>query len=530
MVADRSILCTGFLRSSEVFPDHLALEVEGERLTYRELRQRALSLAATMQQRSDAGETSLTAVFSYRSVTAFAGVLAALLRGHGYVPLSRTFPPERTRTMLASAGCSTLIVDAESEVQLPNILAGIQRQLLIVLPERSEVGSLAKGWPQHTFLGAQDLAPAECWEPGLSQADIAYLLFTSGSTGNPKGVAVSQQSVMHFVDVMVNRYEISEQDRFSQMFDMTFDLSAFDMFVAWERGACLCCPPPNVLINPGKFIQQSQLTVWFSVPSVGIIMKRLGMLKPNRYPRLRWSLFCGEPLTMDLASAWAEAAPHSIVENLYGPTELTIACSLYRWDSESSPKECRAGVVPIGLPYPGMEALIVDEDLREVPNGIEGELLMAGPQVALGYWRDAEKTARGFVIPPGKDRVYYRTGDRVCKPLSGGPMTYIGRRDHQLKVLGHRVEPGEVEAALREEANVESAAVVGWPTSPTGAEGIVAFVTEARITTASMLERLRKRLPAYAVPREIRLLSFIPLNSNGKIDRGALLRMLEREP
>ena len=187
---------------------------------------------------------------------------------------------------------------------------------------------------------------------------------------------------------MTRRYEITEHDRFSQTFDMTFDLSVFDLFVAWSRGACVCVMPSESFLKPAGWIAESELTVWFSVPSLALHMKRFGMLKPDRFPTLRWSLFCGEALPVEAAEAWAAAAPASVVENLYGPTELTIACTLYRWSAKTSPPECSAGLVPIGHPYPGMEALVVDESMQEVVPGGEGELLVAGPQVTPGYWSD----------------------------------------------------------------------------------------------------------------------------------------------
>lgn len=521
-------LRSGFLRSAEAFPERPALEVGGAFLRYGELRERAAALAATLTRWTPAGGPPLTAVFAYRGTTAFAGVLAALFSGHGYVPLNRTFPPARSGMMLERAGCRAVIVDRESEEQLDEVLAGIRASLLLILPDRSEVESLGRRWPQHLVLGADDLEPADSWKPPpVSPESIAYLLFTSGSTGVPKGVMVSHRNVVHFVNTVVTRYRVGEDDRFSQTFDLTFDLSAFDMFAAWERGACVCCPSRKTLLNPGKFIQTARLTAWFSVPSIGVLMKRLGALKPNQYPTLRWSLFCGEPLPVDLAEAWSAAAPNSVVENLYGPTELTIACSAYRWDPGRSLKQCEFSLVPIGQPLPGMEAWVVDDQLKEVPEGTEGELLMTGPQLTLGYWQDPERTAAAFVAPPGKDKVYYRTGDRVRNPRGNDPLVFLGRLDHQIKIQGHRVELGEVEAYLRQEAGVEQAAAVGWPLTPSGAGGIVAFLEDGRADTEQIRVRLKAKLPAYAVPREIRVLPQLPLNANGKLNRKALRALLE---
>jgi amino acid adenylation domain-containing protein len=519
----------GFLRSAALHGDRPALEVQGRVLTYKELYDAAASLAATLVRATPAGGPPLTGVFAYRTETAFAGVLAALLRGHGYVPLNRTFPPERTRTMLQRADCRAVIVDAESAEQLEEILEGAPNPLLLLLPEVDDVEPLRRRWPQHEVLGAGDLAPPEECEPQTAPPDaIAYLLFTSGSTGIPKGVMVAHKNVTAFVDVVADRYEITDEDRFSQTFDMTFDLSAFDMFVAWDRGACVCCPTEKALINPGRFIQDAQLTVWFSVPSMAVFMRRLGRLKPDRYPTLRWSLFCGEPLPVEVARAWAEAAPASTVENLYGPTELTIACTVHRWDPVRSPAEAALGIVPIGEPFPTMTAIVTDESLRSVPPGGDGELLLTGPQVTLGYWRDEEKTAAAFVVPPGHDDVYYRTGDRVRRPVSEEePLLYLGRMDHQIKVLGHRVELGEVEAVLREESGVDAVVALGWPRTESGAGGVVAFLGEEQVDVEGLRARVAARLPSYMVPRAVHLLPALPLNDNGKFDRKALLKQLE---
>jgi acyl-coenzyme A synthetase/AMP-(fatty) acid ligase len=180
----------------------------------------------------------------------------------------------------------------------------------------------------------------------------------------------------------------------------------------------------------------------------------------------------------------------------------------------------------MGMPLRGNEPLVVDEQLREVAAGAPGELLMAGPQVTRGYWGDEERTARAFIVPPGADRVHYRTGDRVRRPRGGTPMTYLGRFDHQIKVRGVRIELGEVEAALRQETGVDAVVAVGWPITTTGADGIVAFVGALDVDLQRLRISLRSRLPAQMVPRRIDLLAELPLNASGKFDRRGLIESL----
>ena len=527
--SDRTELHAGFLRSADIFADRPALRVDGAEIGYARLRDSARAIAATLDHEGGQDEPRLTGVFAYRTETAFAGVLASLLRGHGYVPLNRTFPVQRTRAMIQSSGLRAIVADSASAQQLVDVLEGVTHQVTVLIPEPCDVAAIASAVAPHRVLGLADLCDGSDYEPAtVAGEDIAYLLFTSGSTGSPKGVAVSHANVRHFVDVMVKRYDISEHDRFSQTFDMTFDLSAFDMFVAWERGACVCCLPHAELMNPGKFIQREALTVWFSVPSMALFMRRLGALKPNRYPTVRWALFCGEALPVSIAEGWTDAAPNAIVENLYGPTELTIACTLYRWDPSRSVDEARAGVVPIGYPYPDMQAIVVGDDLREVDPGAEGELLLTGPQVTLGYWRDTERTSAAFVVPPGKQETHYRTGDRVRRPRAAEPMTYVGRVDHQVKVNGHRVELGEIEHALRQASGIESVVAVGWPRSEAGASGITAFIGGDRDDVEGIQRAVAGLLPDYMVPRRIYMIDELPLNTNGKVDRQELVKRLEK--
>ncbi|MGI8959990.1 MAG: amino acid adenylation domain-containing protein [Bryobacteraceae bacterium] len=523
----RRPLWTGFLDSARNFPNRPAIQIEGREVTYQELAKKALRLAATLQD-FNLGEESFTAVFAYRSETSFAAVLGALLAGGGYVPLNRTFPVERTRLMLERSWCRSIVVDAESEKQLEQILRGITTPLLLLCPDREEVTELAARFPEHRFLSSADFSEAEQWRAIDHSSDsIAYLLFTSGSTGQPKGVMVTHANVVHYVDYITKRYAFTSDDRFSQTFDLTFDLSVHDLFVAWQAGACICCPTRKQSFKPSDFIKAAELSVWFSVPSTALFMRRLGVLKPNMYPGLRLSLFCGEALPMEIAREWAAAAPNSVIENLYGPTELTIACTAYRWNDGTSPAESEQGVVPIGEPFDGMEALIVDDEFQEVEDSQAGELVMTGPQMCLGYWQDDEKTKQAFVAVPGKEgKVYYRTGDRVRRRQNGF-LNYLGRLDSQIKILGHRVELGEVESAVRETSGLEGVVALGWPLTERGADAIEVFLETSAFDTAQLQEQLRSRLPTYMVPRNIRLLSSFPLNSNGKFDRVALLQLLK---
>ena len=523
----RDSLWQRFTQSCQQFADRPAISVAGQETTYACLANKAKRLAATIQRESDRGAVPLAAVFAYRSETAYAAVLGALMAGHGYVPLNRTFPVDRTRLMLERSMCRCVIVDAGSALQLDKVLLNLGTQIVLICPDHGDATELAARFPAHRFVGTNEMEPPEKWcAPTVPDDAIAYLLFTSGSTGQPKGVMVSNANVLHYVDYVTKRYGFNSNDRVSQNFDLTFDLSAHDMFVGWQNGACVCCLSQKQLIKPGAFINDSKLTAWFSVPSTAVFMRRLGVLKPGMYPGLRLSLFCGEALPVEVASDWALAAPNSIIENIYGPTELTIACMAYRWDSAVSPLESEHGVVPIGEPFDEMESLIVDQQLRQVEDGVDGELVMTGPQLSLGYWQDRKRTEEAFIALPNKNGTYYKTGDRVRRRGTDKPLVYLGRMDNQIKILGHRVELGEVEAAVREASGIPAVVAVGWPPSDSGAAGIEVFVEVDQVDAQAILGQLRSKLPAYMVPSGIRPIKHFPLNPNGKYDRKALTAVL----
>ncbi len=527
-------LNSGFLSSMERFPDRPALDVEGSVLSYLELGLHATAIGAALQAHVRTDAAPLVGIFANRSLPVYSGLLGTLMAGHAVVPLNPHFPPERTRQMIAQAGLESMVVDAKGQAGLDELLDGVPRSMLLLLPQTEDTTDLEARWPQHRFLGASELAAPTDWSPvSVTPDSLAYLFFTSGSTGVPKGVSVLHRNTLRFVEMSVERYRecgINEQDRFSQFYDITFDSSMFDLYVSWAFGSCLCCPSAAEWFNPNRYILDKALTVIDIVPSAGHGMNRRNGWRPNRFPGLRLCRFGGEALSAELAAALAAAAPNAVVENVYGPTECTVDAAYYRWSPEVSMSESEHGIVPIGSAGPQVGLLIVDDSLEEVPVTAEGELLISGPQVTPGYWNDPERTAAAFIQIPGREGVHYRTGDLVRRPHPKKPIVFLGRMDHQIKIGGVRIELGEVEKALRDAAGTDQAVALGWPRTQSGASGIVGFVVAGDTDSETIRDRLKALLPAVMVPRVIHRLASLPLNANGKVDRKALMASLEERP
>jgi amino acid adenylation domain-containing protein len=529
-VAFRSLI-DGFVESADRFPSREALVVGGECFSYLALQGLAGKIASAILQHEH--EVSpLVALLAHRSKTAYASILGILGAGKGYVPLNPKFPIERTRRMLDLSGCGILIVGTEGFQHLPKLLIDFSRPLTVILPDLFDASGLSSDFPQHRFVPSKKMIDDNKFpfRSEISPTAIAYLLFTSGSTGQPKGVPIAQSNVRSYLQFVCNRYDVDETDRFSQEFDLTFDLSVHDMFVCWERGACLFSVPETSVMAPAKFIREHQLTMWFSVPSVIGTLARMRLLPPGCFPSLRYSFFCGEPLAASYAQLWQEAAPNSILENLYGPTETTIAISRYRWNKTGSSEECVNGIVPIGWVFDGQECSVIDAERKAVPAGAPGELCLSGSQVTTGYWNEPGKTQEQFVhLPAAGERPWYRTGD-MAQQDANGCLYYLGRVDHQVKIRGYRVELQEIEAVLRMACNTEQVVSIAWPVKNGSADGVVAFVAgAAALDHDRALEYCSNILPGYMVPRKIYLCDEMPLNANGKLDRSKLVSLLKSE-
>jgi amino acid adenylation domain-containing protein len=503
-------LAQAFSQQAEKHPNRTALYLSDKDISYGDLANFAKRIAAWLQHETG-GNTKRVGVLASRSLEAYAGILGAGWTGAAYVPLNPAHPPARLASMISQAGLDALILDDAGHRILTEELLDVCPSSILV-PETND--DRHQG---HEVLDTY--TPAET--PTMMPVDeLAYIMFTSGTTGQPKGVMVTLGNVKHYLQVMQERYQLTHDDRLSQYFEITFDLSVHDMFMAWGAGASLHVVPQHQLMAPTSFIRKQMLTVWFSVPSTIAFLDRMKMLKPGAFPSLRLSLFCGETLPAASVQAWQQAAVNSQVENLYGPTEATIACLLEPCTGELNITPKR-GAIAIGRPYPGLLAAIVDPEQNFLPNGETGELVVSGPQVTAGYWQNEALTRERFPLldhPQHGLLTWYLTGDLAYQEESG-IFHCLGRIDHQIKILGYRIELGEIEAHMRDVSGCNLVAAVVWAREPGAMLDIIGVITGFGIYVDTIREALRSRLPSYMLPKYILELDSMPLNSNGKIDR-----------
>lgn len=462
----------------------------------------------------------------------YASILGILAAGKAYMPLSCSAPAARSAGMIGRAATVVLVADDEGVRELPAVLECVDRPLNVIVAASDNARliceKLAIAHPSHRFTPVDEAVGVRTSFESEVDADApAYLLFTSGSTGRPKGVMVSHGNVRHFLDVICRKFAFSPDDRFSQTFDFTFDLSVFDILVSLEAGATICVPSNGDKILPRRYIVRARLTVWFSVPSVVMAMHAARQLPRGAFTTLRYSLFCGEALVAKAARMWIDAAPNGSLLNLYGPTEATICCTGHRWDARDTALGDEE-IVPVGRPFDGLSTRILDERMASVDGAGIGELWIGGPQVALGYLDSDAENARRFVRDEATGERFYCTGDRVFHDSGLGELRYVGRSDHQVKIKGYRIELAEVEQALRACNGGASAIAVPWPPDAPH-EKLIAVLDaagrEARVEPA-LRHELRRKLPDYMLPDSFVYFEKFPLNSNGKIDRRIVAQRL----
>ncbi|MFL2889564.1 MAG: AMP-binding protein [Pelagibacteraceae bacterium] len=489
-------------KSFKKFKNKNCIWVENKYFTYNELEQ--LSNKFLKLIKFEVQEA--VCIISDKNINCYSAILATVLSNKIYVPLNPKFPLDRNKKILSQFKSKIIILDKKYLKDMNKIMKN--ESVMKIVFDNSNISILGK-----------DSNTKKKFKKNKLNSNC-YTLFTSGSTGTPKKISISNRNLITYLNNVKKIYKPSPNDRFSHNFDLTFDLSLHDIFLCWLSGACLYVTPPEHLINPGFFVKKYKLTFWFSVPSLGSNMLKMKQLKKNIFPYLKQTLFCGEPLSSYLVQKWQIAAPNSIIENLYGPTETTIAILRYRWNKKYSLKECEDNIVPIGKPFKNQKAICLGK--KEV-----SELALSGSQVFSGYTNKKENKSK-FVRKLNKNK-WYKTGDLV-KVNSAKNFLFKSRIDEQIKVRGHRVEITEIENAINKIIKNTETCVLGVPKlnkNNYNYLNLVAFVPRyIKNNPDDIIKKLKKILPAYLLPSKIIKIKNFPLNSNGKLDKNKLRNFL----
>ncbi|MEF2230672.1 MAG: amino acid adenylation domain-containing protein [Pseudodesulfovibrio sp.] len=514
-------------------PDHTAID-EGERsITYGEFVGKAGQLASIIRQAGCARNARI-AIFIENSIEAYIAILGTLCADCCYVPLGTMLPSARLADIIQDAG-SEVVVTVRS--QLPALLEVVQHvrgsRQVIVLDGPDEAEDVDSGRLNAAFtrvIGQREVDAASPLPPGGNVGeDLAYIIFTSGTTGRPKGVAISHLSLRDFVNWAVEHLRLGPKDRVSNHPSIHFDLSIIDIFGCLAAGATLCpVTRSGDRFLPGRFISTMGITVWVSVPSVLATMKKGRQLKPGSYGKLRMSVFCGEAFAPELARGLQETNPAMEIYNLYGPTEATCACTHYLVDVK---RLDQTKSVPIGVPNINTELFVFKEDRDEYAEpGEIGRLMIGGSQLAYGYWGQPDLTAGAFKANPFKREIggrMYETGDLAFVDAQG-VFQYVGRLDHQVKVHGYRIELSEIELAVSGHDDVVDAGAC--VVRERDAEIVVAIVAAQGVEEDRLLGDIRARcermLPHYMVPKRYCFCDSLPQNANGKKDRKGIAELL----
>ncbi len=505
-------------------PNRVAIVDSQTTMTYGELGSLARRLATTL---ADAGvrQGDRVAVFVTKSASAVAAFIGCLAAGAAYVPVDLASPAPRIARMMGVAKPTAALVGRGAQELLNEVRHLVPDWTPIFGAIDEDAVADPDFGPKH--VDAADDRPLEL---SLGPTATAHVLFTSGSTGMPKGVAVTHGNVRHFIDWSIEYFDIGVGERQSGHAPFHFDLSTFDIYGSLCAGAELHLVPAALNLLPPKmaeFIADRELTQWFSVPTVLTQLVSAGVVGPDAFPSLRRLLWCGEAIPVPTLRSLMLDLPSVQFTNLYGPTEATIASSYL---TVAEVPEPNLTSVSIGAPIPGEDLTILTEDLQPVEHGATGQLAISGAGITSGYWGDPSRTATAFIphVEATGGRLYL-TGDLARMQPDG--LYLVGRFDQQIKSRGHRIELGEIEAALHRLASVRSAVVVavdgGDAEGPVICSALVLHDGDRDLGIPGVRKALAELIPRYMLPREWRVVDELPLNPNGKADRRRIREWFE---
>lgn len=503
--------------AAERDPDHLALMCRDQEISYGDLWDRAMALAATLV-RLGVKPQDRVGVYLNKGIQAGIAIHGIMAAGAAYVPLDPTSPPSRLQFVIEDCGIRHLISDDRKAPAIAKIQSmGTTLDTVVGMSRGDEVPFPVVPWsdlddPLHTI-------------PAVTEMDLSYILYTSGSTGVPKGIMHSHRSAISWANVTAAAYEISHEDRISNYAPLHFDLSTLDFFGGARAGATTVMIPEEHMKMPASLaalIERSRMTLFYTVPLALVQLAGDGVVDGRDFSALRRILFGGEPMPVKHLRALMEKLPGTRFFNVYGPTEVN-GCTHH--EVASPPTDDLEGL-PIGRPYDNVEMRIVDGDDQPVEPGTVGELLIRSPTMMRGYWARPDLNENAFYFEErfaGLPETFHRTGDLVHID-EDSLIHFHGRKDRQVKTRGYRVELDEVEAVLVSHPGVAEAAVYGVDSGDLGTliHGAAISRESVDIDAAEITRYLADGLPSYAVPTHIDIRTEFPRTTSGKIDRRAL--------
>ncbi len=514
--------------SQRIHPNNLAVSSSGRGMTYRGLFEASNRIANTLIRIGVRRQDRIVLCLG-RSPMNIVGIVAAVKTDGIYVPIEPRAPAERFLKIIADCNPSAMISDGPTAARLAE-------QGLI--PDDMRLVIVGNGWEAARRTGCctvtqQEIDSQSSDPPNYRNVDtdIAYILYTSGSTGSPKGVMVSHLNITNYINWAVETFDISSTDVVLGTAPFHFDMSTFDIYCPLKAGAALAVATEELLLFPNRlvrFIEEKGVTLWKGISSLLMYMARTGCLKPGAMPTLKRVIFSGEVLSTKYLIQWMQCYPEKMFYNGYGPTEATGMSMFHAVPNVPSDP---GAIIPLGRACGNTEVLLLDEKSAPVQTGEIGELCIRGSGVSRGYWNDPKKTSLAFVPNPAaglNSDVLYRTGD-LARQREDGIYEFVGRRDSQIKWMGYRIELGEIENAVRSLDRVRDAAVLFHNGHQIGDQGMVAFVeVEGSLGSDKIIAELRRRLPEYMMPRHVIPLADLPRTDRGKIDRVKLRESLER--
>ncbi len=512
-------------RAAAARPDSPAVVMDGVTLTYAELEQRSTQFARSLVshgvRRGD--RVGLWLPKSPEAIVALYGVMKV---GAAYVPVDPNAPAARLAYIARDCGVAGLVTTRDRAPALDEAFAQDAPMRALWFTDCHENVDAPRvagvpGVPWSALASERD----EGFESGALEDDLAYILYTSGSTGEPKGVMLSHRNARAFTDWAAERFALTHSDRVANHAPFHFDLSTFDLFSSAYAGAAVYPVSPRIFSFPAAVAKQwvkDRLSVWYCTPSSLILMLTRGGIEKLDLSALRVLLFAGEVFPIKYLRQLMALAPRARYANLYGPTETNV-CT---WIEVAEPPLDETPL-PIGKACPFDESLVLDEALKPVPEGGVGELWIRGASVMHGYWGKPERTAlslQTIEVAPGITDRAYRTGDLV-RQRPDGNLEFLGRRDHQVKTRGYRVELGEIETRLASHEWVDEAVVVAIPDEEitNRLKAVVVLKAGAGLTADDLKQHCAGMLPRYMVPETIEFRAQLPRTSSGKVDRRALV-------